>query len=89
MVEPIFDDQFTLFPNPSTESINVAFRLPEQALVKMTIYNLQGKLMHAIEEQSPKGQQHQMIDINHYPSGAYLILLQYHGKSLSQQFIKM
>ncbi|MEM8906553.1 MAG: hypothetical protein AAGD05_01800 [Bacteroidota bacterium] len=87
--DPIFDDQLHLFPNPAVDQIRVRYRLEEASTVPTRIYDLQRQIHYSNEEELSKGQQSALLDISQYPSGSFVVLVQYAGKWLSRQFVKL
>ncbi len=63
----------TAYPNPSSDRVNIGFELETAAKVRMNIYDQQGKLVHAVAEQSMgAGQQSFTWETNTAQPGMYL-----------------
>ena len=62
------------YPNPTANTITLAFDLPSASPVSITIYNITGERMKDIREAEDASGHHEMqIDLGGYPAGAYFI----------------
>lgn len=88
--EPIFGDNFGLnvFPNPSSDEINVSYQLPKTSIVKISMIEFSGKeIFRSSEEKLPQGNYSQNIKINDYPAGTYIINLNVDGRNESRKLL--
>ena len=88
--EPIFGDNFGLnvFPNPSSDEINVSYQLSKSATVRISMIDFSGKeIFRSSEEKQPQGNYSQNIKINDYPAGTYIINLNVDGQNESRKLL--
>lgn len=75
--EGIVPDDFNLyqnFPNPFNPSTVIKFGLPEQAFVKIDVFNTNGELVHnLLKREYNKGYYSLNWDANNLPSGNYFV----------------
>lgn len=61
------------YPNPFNPGTRIGFRLPEEAWVTLTIYNLRGsEVDRLVGERLPAGAYHIWWNASHLPSGMYI-----------------
>ena len=88
--EPIMDDSFGLriAPNPSSEDIDVSFRLAQSATVKITIFDFSGKeILAQPEEKLPLGNYLRNLRISQFQSGTYILNLNVDGQNESRKLV--
>jgi aminopeptidase N len=88
--EPIFGDTFGLnvFPNPSSDEINVSFQLTKNAIAKLSIIDFSGKEIYiGQEEKLPQGNHSQRINIDQFSAGIYIVNLNVDGRNESRKLI--
>jgi hypothetical protein len=74
--------QFTLFPNPGTDNINIS--LERESETTISVVDMQGKLI--MTERFVGSQV--SIDVKGIPSGIYLLIVQSDGKTGTTKFVK-
>jgi len=81
-------NRIEVFPNPGNGLFNLSTEYENPQSVKVTVFDLQGKLLfrsdrppHAIKDQYS-------IDLTSYPNGMYFMYVQLHGHRLSYRLIK-
>ncbi len=79
------EDQFAIYPNPSTGIFNVRFATQLTANTEVTIFDGIGR---AIKTQTfEKGNQKFSIDLNNQPKGVYLIRFNQNGATYSKSIV--
>lgn len=79
------DGNFTIFPNPANENINIRFEGMEAANASIHIYSVNGQVLYT--QSSINTQEVQSINISHLPAGMYFIKLSTSGFSKVKPFI--
>jgi hypothetical protein len=88
--EPIIDDNFGLniAPNPSSEDIEISFRLAKPASVKITIIDFSGKeILSQPEEKLTLGNYSRNLRISQFQSGTYILNLKVDGQNESRKLV--
>ena len=88
--EPIIYDDFglTISPNPSSEEIDVSFRLAKSSTVKITIVDFSGKeILMQSEEKLQTGNYSRNFKINQLQSGTYILNLNVDGLNESRKLV--
>ena len=80
--EPALD--INIYPNPTNDIINIAFNLPEPGNVHLELYDLPGALVLQQSAALPSGRPELRLDINHLPSGVYILSVNVEGELLSR-----
>ena len=72
--DPATQVELTLAPNPTKGALNISFYNPEAQKVKMSLYNLEGKLVHLIQQETQMAPGHQELktDISNLTPGVYI-----------------
>ena len=78
-------DQFQVmqnFPNPFNPTTEIRYQLPEQAEVRIRVYDILGRLVFTIAEQQVEAGFYQVNwDASRFASGVYLYVIQARGAS--------
>jgi len=71
-------DHFILFPNPAKEEINIRFSLQNESAIKISIYDVSGKLVSTNQSSSkfPKGEFIKTVDTRSLQQGMYMISIE-------------
>jgi serine protease AprX len=71
-------DHFILFPNPAKEEINIRFSLQKESAIKISIYDVSGKLVSTNQSSSkfPKGEFIKTVDTRSLQQGMYMISIE-------------
>ena len=88
--EPIIYDDFglTIAPNPSSEDIDVSFKLAKSSIVKITIVDFSGKEMLTLSEEKLQiGDYSRNIKISQFQSGIYILNLSVDGLNESRKLM--
>lgn len=76
------------FPNPFNPSTNIKFKLKEKGFTTLNIYNITGKCITALINQSlEKGSYEISFNANDYPSGIYFYTLESNGFKQTRKMI--
>jgi hypothetical protein len=68
---------FTAYPNPANGIVNFNYQLLQDANVKLSIFDYNGKEIWTSENSSvPAGLHTQSVNIEHIPAGLYLYSIQ-------------
>lgn len=79
---------FALYPNPSSvDKIILTYLVSESTLVKINVYDTNGRLMVQRNEQLDSGEQRISIDISSLASGSYVLQLADGMKMRTQKFL--
>ena len=79
----------SVYPNPFETSATITYSLPEQAAVRLTIYNQQGqKIKILIDKVQPAGDYSVPFNGANLPKGLYLYRLQAGAKSVSGKILR-
>ncbi len=66
----------SIFPNPFTNQINLQFRLKSPGKIKVSIYDITGKIIsEPVNLMMEKGNQQLNIPTNQFPAGIYLLVI--------------
>ncbi len=77
-----------IYPNPSSEIINISLSLKQAANVKMNVYDVHGKLIKTIlNENKPAGSFIQKWDRSSVSSGLYILEINADGKKHNSKLI--
>ncbi|MEL6718231.1 MAG: C25 family cysteine peptidase, partial [Bacteroidota bacterium] len=72
-----FDMDLQVSPNPASSMTNISFNLPESGKVKVTLMDLNGKVLtQTYNADTKKGWNQTSLDVGNLRSGMYLIVLQ-------------
>ncbi len=78
-IEPVqsslLELQLALFPNPTTDQVQLTFSLPESGNTLISLYNLSGIVIYKAEKQSNAGQQVETLHLAelNLPKGIYFV----------------
>ncbi len=74
------------YPNPASHIVAIPFELAERASVRIDVFDMAGRLVTIVEPGLANPGWHiERIDVSHWPSGAYAIVL--NGDHLRRQFV--
>lgn len=78
-----------LFPNPTSNTLNIRYNLPKADQISIALYDMQGKLM--LEKRLGKknsGEHTESIDLNDLIKGTYVCRISSQQSSITKQIIK-
>ncbi|MDR2913833.1 MAG: T9SS type A sorting domain-containing protein, partial [Tannerella sp.] len=85
----LYEFNNALFPNPANDFVNITISLEKKESVKITLYDLSGKLLQQHSCPNPeKDEFHKTININNLNSGIYIIKAIVGNKIISEKVIK-
>ena len=79
---------FELSPNPALQFINVKLDLLNNSEGVISIFDMNGKLVHVTKQAGQQGNNELKIDIESIPPGVYSIRAQFDNIDISKQFVK-
>ncbi len=77
----------TIYPNPTSEMINIRFSTPLEGTTMVYLIAPDGKLV--INEEIPSGMTMMPIDMQQYPAGTYFLRIQNNNKQNIYKVIKL
>ncbi len=82
------DDQLTLFPNPTSDQLNISLEKSQSNSVSLTLTSISGKQVWSQAFETIAGQSfNQNISLAKYPKGAYILTLSDGTQLLSKQVV--
>ncbi len=76
------------YPNPFNPVTTLTYELPEDGMVKMEIYDVQGRQVNALVNGYESAGVHQVVwDANGLPSGSYFVQLKSGGMTVTQKVL--
>lgn len=88
--EPVAYDSFglTVAPNPSSEDIDVSFRIVKSSIVKISIIDFLGKeILTQLEEKLQVGNYARNVKISQFQAGIYILKLNVDGQNESRKLV--
>jgi len=71
---------YTNYPNPFNPETSITYSIPQDGLVKMSVYDCRGALVSLLENSKKQAGSHTtMFKANGLPSGVYFYTLEYNG----------
>ena len=77
----------SIYPNPTSERLNVSFRPDQGGELRYTIYSQDGKTLSTVRKNHPGGIIVDQIDTSVLPAGIYILDIQLEDASLRQRFV--
>ncbi len=78
----------TVYPNPTSEWLNIEYNVEKTGEVKIELYNGKGqKISTLFNGKSSAGRNHFQANVSEYPSGLYLIALRFDNDYKTRTFI--
>lgn len=78
-----------LYPNPFNQTLQIQFYLPPHIQGDLTIYDLTGKELMRVWEGYSRGLHNQTIDLNHLPSGLFILRLSSKSQKWEQKIVHL
>ncbi|MGD8779793.1 MAG: alpha-amylase family glycosyl hydrolase [Ignavibacteria bacterium] len=76
------------YPNPFNPSTKISFTIPEQAIVKVNIYNSLGELVTTLKNEFMSPGKHEVVwNAVNTSSGVYIYQVQYRNQTLSKRML--
>ena len=83
------DEEFVIYPNPTTDSIKIVFQKPEGQSVAISIFDLQGKVLSEFEAVVTLQTNPLIIDMNTFSAGLYVIRINVSGSLKTFRIAKL
>ncbi|MCZ2355243.1 MAG: T9SS type A sorting domain-containing protein, partial [Bacteroidia bacterium] len=77
---------FSVYPNPANEQLNIIWNQPESGHGLLTIYNLSGQLVYHQTVNGTAGKNSLVVNLEPFASGLYEVKLQQNGKTQMIKF---
>jgi len=77
---------FDIFPNPTSDSITINFELEKSQLVRLSIHDVSGRLIHHLKAEQVSNKKYQ-IDMTKYPAGVYTVRANINGNRIAKYFV--
>jgi len=85
---PAGNYNFSVFPNPATENLNVKFLLKEASSVTVDVLNIDGKkVANLISENGMNGEVNKTFNISSFAKGIYFVRLKINDKSTIEKIV--
>ncbi|MBD0823147.1 T9SS type A sorting domain-containing protein [Aestuariibaculum marinum] len=78
--------QLSIYPNPTTKTINITFKTPISSNQKLTLYNIQGQIIK--QRNLNAGEQSVSLPIQQQNSGIYILNIQTNDNTKTYKIIK-
>ncbi|MEI7596906.1 MAG: C10 family peptidase [Bacteroidota bacterium] len=78
---------FTLYPNPTSDNINIAFTMKETQNIKVDIFNVSGKLVYSEIINNCSGEISKSINTQKFATGMYQLKISGLNDALNRRFI--
>lgn len=75
---------FSVYPNPASDMINIVFDLKSSSFVTIEITDLEGRKIASVMSERQSGTVSKDFNVKELPSGNYLIRLEVNGKTATQ-----
>jgi hypothetical protein len=83
------DWNLQVFPNPTTDELNLRYHLPKEDKITLSIFDLQGKLiLEQVAGEKLSGENQDIIDLRQIAAGTYICRISGKSNSISKQIIK-
>lgn len=78
----------SIHPNPSSGIFNISLLLEQATDLRISVKNLVGEELFAINEQHYGGAFNEIIDLNNFANGVYFLNISYDGKLIVRKIVK-
>jgi len=79
-------EELTVYPNPSSDNVNISFSSSDATDVEVSIFNLLGEKIKTINTTSSIGSNNININVNDFTVGQYIIQIQKNNKLTTTKF---
>ncbi|MEO1626293.1 MAG: T9SS type A sorting domain-containing protein [Bacteroidota bacterium] len=76
-----------LFPNPTSDELNVTFELNKASEVQLSVININGQVMALQQFEAATGRQEAEVDVTNMPAGYYFLRLQADDQQMVSKFV--
>jgi hypothetical protein len=81
-------DKIQLYPNPSTDNVNIAYDAKESARVNIKVYSLTGALVYTDNREVNAGNNVMNVNVSQLTPGGYVVYMTVGDRKASALFIK-
>lgn len=86
--KPVTPTTFSIYPNPATDRLTVAFEASKPCRVEINVFDLQGKLIKTVDMgERPEGRHDAVLNCSNFSSGTYILQLKMGSQQSSSKFI--
>ena len=84
-------EYFEIYPNPTQGDATIRFSLPEGGVGTLSIYSMQGKLIHSLVDGYMEKGEHllELESVDYLQAGVYLVEFQMDTSKLVRKFVKL
>ena len=83
-----FTSEVQLFPNPTTDKVNLKFTAQKTTMAECTVYNELGKKVKSQREKVSAGKNQLRIDLQKLKVGIYFVSIELDGDIITRQIVK-
>jgi Secretion system C-terminal sorting domain len=76
----------SLFPNPASGEVNVAFNLPNGGKLSFRIFDMAGRELIGTTKQTQSGQQTEVLNLDNLSQGLYMLNIVFEGNDNTKSF---
>jgi len=80
-------DNWSIYPNPASSSLNISFTLPQNAEVKFSMMNVLGEIVLEETKQIPSGNHTATADVSYLTDGIYFLQISAGAASSTRKFV--
>jgi hypothetical protein len=86
--KPVAENNFSVYPNPATDKITVAFEVPGTGKVDISVFDLQGRLVKQVDlGVRPEGRHDAILNCSSLVQGTYIVRLTMGMRHSSVKFV--
>jgi hypothetical protein len=82
------ENQITIYPNPTQDKAQIKFNLEYDDLVSIRITDNLGRIVYNKQKPYWRGENEEIIPVNEFADGIYMIVLNIHGNFVSKKVLK-
>ena len=76
MSSSVLNDQFTVYPNPATDLVNIRFESTENSKIKIQLIDLTGRILNSREFTAVNGENLFSLPLTGLSKGIYTIIVE-------------
>jgi hypothetical protein len=84
---PAIDQEVTLLPNPAKESVTIIVTGLRNSSALLTMKDSKGQTLFSEDLQPSAAQAKEQLDLQHYPSGIYFIIVRTNSKVITKRLV--
>lgn len=83
------EDRIALYPNPTTEVLNIDLNLEPVGAMQMVVLDLSGKEIYRLNaDESGSALRQQQLDVSNWQAGMYFLRIAVNGQQTTKRFLK-